>query len=134
MVDAKGGQAGRYLVVSAINFVNHQVILFVANSIWGWSGGWANGFAACISAVPAYFLSRSWVWEVQGRHSLRSEVAPFWTLALIGLLVSSAFAQSADWVLGAGLWVNVASTAGYFVVWVAKFFLLDRLFMPPERS
>ena len=75
---------GRYLAVSVINLVNHQALLFIANSLWDWSGGWANVFAACIAAVPAYLLSRAWVWGISGKHDLRSEVLPFWILALAG--------------------------------------------------
>jgi len=120
--------AGRYLAVSAVNFTGHQILLFLANSVWGWGGGWANVFAACTMAVPAYLLSRRWVWGVGGRHDLRGEVLPFWGITLLGLAVSTALAASADRIFGAGLLVNLASLGGYFVVWVAKFFLLDRLF------
>ena len=124
---------GRYLTVSIINLFNHQVLLFVANSLWGWSGGWANVFAACIAAIPAYILSRAWVWEVTGRHDLRTEILPFWLLALAGLIVSTGLAELTDRSFGAGVLVNVASLTGYFVVWVAKFFLLDRLFIGNRR-
>ncbi len=120
--------ATRYLAVSGLNTLNHQLLLFLANSVWDWTGGWANAFAASVAALPAYLMSRAWVWEVSGRHSLRREVIPFWTIALVGLLVSTLFAEVADRTFGAGVAVNIASLVGYFVVWVAKFLLLDRLF------
>ncbi|MFT7598898.1 MAG: putative flippase GtrA [Acidimicrobiales bacterium] len=125
---------GRYLAVSVINLANHQVLLFVANTVWGWSGGWSNVFAACVAAVPAYFLSRAWVWEVTGKHNLRQEVLPFWLLALAGLIVSTGLAEAADRAMGSGLVVNVASLVGYFLVWVAKFLLLDRMFTTEVRT
>ncbi len=123
-------QTRRYLAVSLLNVANHQILLWLANSVWGWSGGWANTFAASVSAVPAYWLSRHWVWEVDRgqRHSWRAEILPFWTLALLGLVVSSTMAELADNYAGAGIWVNLASLAGYFGVWVAKFVLLDLIF------
>lgn len=120
--------ATRYLAVSTFNFAGHQVLLYLANSVWGWSGGIANVFAACVMSVPAYLLSRAWVWEVNGRHDVRRQVLPFWAITLAGLLVSTVLAAVADDVFGAGLAVNIASLIGYFIVWVAKFFLLDRLF------
>ena len=120
--------ATRYLAVSAFNFAGHQVLLYLANSVWGWPGGIANVFAACVMSVPAYLLSRAWVWEVDGRHDVRRQVLPFWAITLAGLLVSTVLAAVADDVFGAGLAVNIASLIGYFIVWVAKFFLLDRLF------
>ena len=120
--------ATRYLAVSAFNFSGHQALLFLANSVWGWPGGLANLFAACVMSVPAYLLSRAWVWEVNGRHDMRRQVLPFWIITLVGLVVSTAMAAAADRMFGAGLAVNIASLIGYFIVWVGKFFLLDRLF------
>ena len=123
--------AVRYLAVSAINVVNHQALLLLAHGVWGWGGGVANVFAAVIAAVPGYLLSRSWVWSVRGTHSVRSEIVPFWTLALLGLVVSTVLAEAADRSFDAPLAVSAASLAGYFVVWVVKFLVLNRIF---ERS
>lgn len=120
--------ATRYLLVSAFNFLGHQGLLYLANSIWGWPGGVANMFAASVMSVPAYLLSRAWVWEVNGRHDMRRQVLPFWAITVTGLVVSTLMAAGADQAFGAGLAVNFASLVGYFIVWVAKFFLLDRLF------
>ncbi|MEM8922446.1 MAG: GtrA family protein [Actinomycetota bacterium] len=123
----------RYLVVSVINVINHQVLLNLANSGWGWSGGRANVFAAVISAIPGYLISRYWVWQVKGGHSLRAEIVPFWTLALIGLLISTVLAEAADRIWEQWYWVAGASLFGYFLVWVAKFFLLDTMFKRSAR-
>lgn len=122
------GVALRYVVVSVLNVVNHQILLNIANSGWGWSGGIANVFAAVIAAIPAYLLTRYWVWNVRGSHSLREEIVPFWALSLAGLALSSGLAEGADRVFGAGIAVATASMIGYFVVWIGKFLILDRLF------
>jgi putative flippase GtrA len=131
--------AGKYLAVSLLNVVNHQVLLNWANSGWGWSGGVSNVFAAVVAAIPAYLLSRYWVWAVRGAHSFRSEVLPFWTIALIGLAVSTSLAELADRLVGSGPAVAAASLAGYGVVWVVKFLVLDGMFanaggQKPERA
>lgn len=122
------GRAGRYVLVSVVNVVNHQLILQLALQMWSWSGGWANAFAASVAAIPAYFMSRYWVWEVRGRSSLRGEVLPFWAIALVGLVVSSLMAEAADRLFDNRLMISAGSLLGYFVVWVAKFLLLDLLF------
>lgn len=127
----KGATATRYLLVSTFNFVGHQLFLFLANSVWGWSGGVANVFAACVMSIPAYLLSRAWVWEVDGKHDVRRQVLPFWAITFTSLVVSTVLAALADRIFGAGLAVNLASLLGYFIVWVGKFFLLDRLFGGP---
>lgn len=121
----------RYVAVSGVNVVNHQALLFLAHAVWGWSGGVANVFAAVLAAVPGYLLSRHWVWSVRGAHSLRAEIIPFWTLALLGLVVSSVLAEAADRAFDSSLAVAAASLVGYFVVWVLKFLVLNRIF---ERS
>lgn len=128
LLAGRGKLAGRYLAVSVINIFNSQALLYLANSVWGWPGGWANVFAASLASIPAYVLSRAWVWERRGSHSMRREVLPFWIITLIGLVVSSVAAALADRQFGPGLLVNVASLCAYFVVWVAKFVVLDRLF------
>ncbi len=127
-INGNVGRAGRYLLVSGVNVVNHQLILQLALYLWSWSGGWANAFAASTAAIPAYFMSRYWVWEVRGRSSMRGEVLPFWLIALVGLVVSSLTAEAADRLFDHPLMISVGSIIGYFVVWVAKFLLLDRLF------
>ena len=114
--------------MSVFNTVFSQTLLFVANSVWGWGGGSSNAFAAIIASIPAYLLSRAWVWEKTGSHSVAREVVPFWVITFLGLGVSTLAAEFADRQFGAGIWVNVASLTAYFVVWVAKFLLLDKLF------
>ena len=122
------GRAGRYLTVSLINVVNHQLVLQLAVNLWGWSGGVANAFAAMVAAVPAYFMSRYWVWERRGRSSLRSEIIPFWIIAILGLVVSSGTAEGADRLFENPLMISVGSLIGYFIVWVLKFVALNELF------
>jgi putative flippase GtrA len=127
-VDGRMGTGGRYIAVSVVNVANHQILLRIANGWWGWPGGWANAFAASTALIPAYLLTRSWVWSVSGSHSVRREVVPFLLLALVGLVVSSATSEFAERTFGAGLWVNVGSLVGYVGVWIMKFFVLERIF------
>ncbi len=128
LVEGRAGPASRYVAVSVINVVNHQVLLLLANSVWGWPGGRANAFAAMVALVPAYLLTRTWVWSVEASISFRREVVPFFSLAILGLVVSSLTSEIADRLFGAGLLVNLASLLGYGLVWVAKFFILERIF------
>lgn len=115
-------------MVSVVNVINHQLLLQLAVNLWGWSGGVANAFAATTAALPAYFMSRYWVWQVRGRSSLRAEVIPFWVIALVGLVVSSLTAEAADRLFDEPLMISVGSLVGYVVVWLAKFALLNVLF------
>ena len=118
----------RYGAVSATNIVGHQVILSIANSGLDIPGGPANAIAAAIMSVPAYLLSRNWVWQVDGKHSIRGQVLPFWVITILGLVVSTAMAAGAQSIFGEGVAVNIAAFLGYFIVWVIKFLVLERLF------
>lgn len=88
----------------------------------------ANAFAAMVAVIPAYLLSRYWVWEVSGPHSVKREVGPFWIIAILGLVLSTAAAEVADRIFGSDLLISAASLGGYFVVWVLKFAVLNFLF------
>ena len=129
-----GKMAGRYVIVSVWNTILHQAMLLVGYSGFGWSGGWSNLFAAFVAAIPAYFLSRAWVWGRSGRHSFQREVLPFWLIALVGLLSSTILAHLADKAFGQQIWINLGSLAGYFLVWVGKFFVLDSLLFPRSEG
>jgi putative flippase GtrA len=116
----------RYCGVSAFNVVFGQALLVLFYTVFGWPGGWANFAAVCISAGPAYYLSRRWVWGQTGSHSVRSEIAPFWGLALLGLAISTVAVAFADREWGSGLAVVLASIASFGVVWIFKFFILEK--------
>lgn len=124
----KSGTIGRYLLVSALNVVNHQILLQIGLRWFEWSGGVANAVAAMISVIPAFLLSRYWVWQVGGSASVKRELVPFWVIAVIGLVISTGMAQWADNAFGEPLAVSAASLVGYLVVWIMKFFVLNILF------
>lgn len=88
----------------------------------------ANVFAAMITVIPAYLLSRYWVWQVDGTPSLRREIIPFWLIAIAGLVLSTVLAELADRRFEWPLLISAASLAGYFVVWVTKFLILNQMF------
>lgn len=131
---ANGGVIIRYLITSAINVINHQLLLQIAVRWWDWSGGQANAFAAMTAVIPAYLLSRYWVWDLQGKPSLRDELIPFWVIAVIGLLASTASAELADRTFEAPIMISVGSLAGYVLVWVLKFVVLNYLFRRSEAK
>ena len=134
LLASKGTQMTKFVLVTLVNISINQIVLYIANTQFGLSGGWASLVAALIGTGPAYFLSRRWVWEKTGPHSLKGEVAPFLAIALLGLVVSGALAEIAGRAFGAGLAVNAGNLLGYFVVWVIKFVLLDRLFASADAT
>lgn len=123
----------RYLASSVLNVVIHFSVLQAALSAWDWPGEWANAVAAMVAAIPAFLISRYWVWEVDGRAELMGEVVPFWIIAIAGLVVSSAMAGAADRMFDNDAAILVASFIGYLIVWAAKFVLLNLVFARSAR-
>ncbi len=123
-----GAKLVRFGAVSAFNVVLGQVLLLTAQVAFTWPPVIANIFSVTLGAVPAYYLSRYWVWNKRGRNHMMREVIPFWTLTLIGFAISTLAVWYVDttWDVGP-VGVNLTSLAAFGVVWVAKFAILDRL-------
>lgn len=95
----------------------------------------ANVLATLAGIGPSYVLNRRYVWHRTGRSSLTREVVPFWTMAISALVLSTvAVDRAARWADGAGLTgtsrtaaIVAANIAAFGSLWVAQFFLLDRV-------
>lgn len=125
----------RFGAVSAFNVVLGQILLYAAQVTMEWPAVAANVFSVSLGAIPAYVLSRYWVWEKRGKNHFMREVLPFWTLAIIGFAASTA----AVWYVDAHwspspLVINLTNLTAFGVVWLAKFFVLDRVLFRPEEA
>ena len=137
-----GKKMVRYSLVSVVSVIVSQVVLFVAQSFW--SARTSNIVAVCVSAVPSYYLNRAWAWGKTGKSHFMKEIVPFWTLALLGLVLSTWAADFAETNahsitssdLMARLIVNLAALAAFGVLWVGKFFIFNRVLFAhqPEPS
>jgi putative flippase GtrA len=131
----QGAKLVRFGAVSAFNVVLGQILLFTTQVALDWPAVTANIFAVSVGAVPAYLLSRYWVWEKRGKNQIMREVVPFWTLALIGFAVSTLAVWYVDtrWNVGP-LAVNLTNLVAFGTVWVAKFSILDRMLFSSEEA
>ena len=132
----------RYSLVSVVSVVVSQIVLFFAQSFW--SARTSNIVAVCVSAVPSYYLNRAWAWGKTGKSHLMKEIVPFWSLALLGLVLSTWAADyaesnahhltSSD--LGVRVVVNLAALAAFGVLWIGKFFIFNKMLFvhQPEPS
>ncbi len=130
----QGMKLFRYGVVSAFNVVLGQVLLYTAQVLFQWQPVAANTFAVSIGALPAYLMSRYWVWGKKGKTSFMREVVPFWSLAFVGYACSTL----AIWYVDTNweptpILINLTSLAAYGVVWVARFVILDKVLFKPEE-
>ena len=118
----------KYAMTSVVGVVMGQSLIFLFATILEWSWGWANFTAVAISTLPTYYLSRAWVWRKRGKSSLYAEVLPFWIMTFLGLLLSTIFVLFLQHRYpDTKILANVGNVMGFGVLWVAKFFILDRI-------
>lgn len=111
-----------------MNIVVGQSLLYIFHAVLEWPGIAANALAVAVSSVPAYLLSRHYVWEQpRGGHSVGGEIAPFWILAFAGLALSTATVGVVDSLFGGTLSVQLANAAAFGALWIVRFLVLDRL-------
>ena len=129
-----GAKLLRFGAVSTFNVVFGQGLLFAAQTVFGWSAVASNVFSVGVSAGPAYLLSRYWVWQKRGKNRLMREVVPFWSLVFLGFALSTV----AVWFV-ARQWdphplvINLTNLTAFGVVWISKFFILDRVLFRHEE-
>jgi putative flippase GtrA len=131
-----------------VNVIVAQVVLASTFGLLHWSARRAAVLAAVVAAVPAYWLARRWVWGRCGRSHLLKEVLPFWTLALVGLALTTWVAGAAEAVgadvtdsrLGQTMVVMGSVTAISALFWAVRFVVLnsilfaDRATLPEGRG
>ncbi len=118
----------KYSLVSVVNVVVGQGLLLLLHGPVGWGATRSNVVAVCVSAVPAYYMNRMWVWGKRGKSDFRTEVLPFWVFVVIGLVMSTVSVTVAARVFTSKLIPNIASIGSFGILWVLRFFILDRMF------
>jgi putative flippase GtrA len=118
----------KYCMTSVVGVTMGQSLLFFFASVLDWGGVISNICSVSISTIPTYYLSRAWVWRKRGKSQLYAEVIPFWVMTFLGLLLSTlcVYVFERQWPDNK-LVVNLGNVCGFGVLWVAKFFILDRV-------
>jgi putative flippase GtrA len=127
LVAEHGVKALRYCGVSVVNVLTGVTTLAICHGLLHWSAVSSNVTAWSVSTVPAYLLSRAWVWRQAGSHRLRGELLPFWILALVGLLFSTFVVKLIEQQTERTLFIVAGNIAAYGVVWVIKYVVLDKV-------
>jgi len=128
LMDAVIGQVfGRFALVSLASLVTGHILLYGIHVWMDVDPVPSNLASTTINTALVFVANRRLVWNVDGEISLRREVLPFALLAVLGLLVSTALVWVVATTIGEGLWVNAANLTGFGLVWIARFFVLDRV-------
>jgi putative flippase GtrA len=122
----------RYVCVSGANVATSQLLLFLFSEVLDWRPLVANVSSVILSTIPAYIMSRRWVWRQSGGNDFGAEVLPFWLMAALGLVLSTIAVTWAGQTFDAPWALNVASLGTYGFIWVMKYIVLDRLIWPDD--
>lgn len=117
----------RYSLVSVVAVVTSQVVLIACNAVLNLNPIVSNFFAVSLGCIPSYYLNRSWVWGKRGRNHFWREVAPFWGMALVGLVFSTLLiALVSRWTHWTPV-IMLANLSAFGVLWIVKYMMLDTL-------
>ena len=92
----------------------------------------ASLLTSAILTLPNFFANRHFVWRVESKDNMRTQVLVFWVAAMLGVtfatgltyVVEQATVDSSS--LTRRLLVVVAQLAGFGIVWVIRYLVLDR--------
>ena len=122
----------KYSAASMTGVVTSTVTLFVLLEIVDMDPVPANIIAVTLGAIPNYLVNRAWTFGKRGSHSFTREVLPFWGMAILGLIISTfAVAWAAHRWDDNTLVIMLANIASFGVLWVARFFILERVLFKP---
>ena len=99
-----------------------------------------NVIATAVATVPAYWLNRTWTWGKRGKSHIWREVAPFWIIAFIGLVLSTlavgVAAHNANRVSSSqevkDLFVHGANFVTYGLIWVGRYAIFNKFMFGPH--
>lgn len=125
----------RYSAASIAGAATSQICLLVFLVLLDVDPVPANVIAVTAGAVPNYLINRAWTFAKRGRHSFWGEVAPFWGMTLLGLVLSTlavAAVERAGW-QPEWLWVSGANIGAFGALWFVKYLVLEHvLFAQPH--
>ena len=134
--DLWANHAAKFLRYSGVAVVNVSLGLLTFNLcrvLFDMSWLAANIISVIIGAIPAYLMSRYWVWQLDGKISMYTEVLPFWGLNLVGFVLSSVTVAAVDHWTANPLIVNFFRLSAWGVVWILKYLVLDRYLFAPGQ-
>ncbi|MBS1849197.1 MAG: GtrA family protein [Actinobacteria bacterium] len=125
----------KYSAVSVVGMTVSQICIMILTKGFGVGAVLTNFLAVAISSIPAYLLNRAWVWGKHGKNHLMTEVLPFWAFSFAGLVFSSLLVAAIAPTIPHGetasamdtFRVMVGNVGGFGILWIAKFFVLDKL-------
>jgi putative flippase GtrA len=132
----------RSMAVSIATTSLSLTVLITITATTALDAGVANVLSTVAGIGPSYVLNRHWVWNRTGRGSIRREIAPFWSMCLCSLVLSTlAVQRAADWASRNDIGriertavVVAANIMTFSALWILQFLILDRLLFGRHRG
>lgn len=125
----------KYGAASGAGIIASQSVLVFCLVVLDLTAITSNLIAVTVGSVPNYMINRAWTFNKTGTHSFTREVLPFWLMAILGLVLSTFAVAWVDDRWGDNvLLISGTSIASFGVLWIAKFFVLDRVLFAPLAS
>ncbi len=125
----------KYAAVSVVSTVVTQSVLFVTYHVIDLATAMeCNVIATAVATVPAYWLNRTWTWGKRGKSHPWKEIAPFWIISFVGLVLSTVAvglaAHNADRISSSKtvevLLVQFANLFTYGLIWIGRYLVFNR--------
>jgi putative flippase GtrA len=128
---AEGRKQLRYMGVSVVFVPVGQILIQVLARLVD-SYTTASILSAAILTLPNFFANKYLVWKETPKDNLRTQILVFWVGAMLGVSLATYFTflverlteSQSDLVQSVA--VFVAQLAGFGVVWVGRYLVLDR--------
>jgi putative flippase GtrA len=121
----------RYLGVSVV-FVPIGQGLIQLLGLWLHNYTTASLLGAAIVTIPGFFANKYFVWRIMSRAKLRSQMLVFWVAMMLSVALATLFTHLVEkgmvdqTTLVRGVAVFLAQVLGFGIVWVGRYFMLDR--------
>jgi putative flippase GtrA len=133
---AEGRKQLRYVGVSVVFVPVGQILVQILGAVFDGNFTKASIVASAILTVPNFFANRHFVWRVENRDNMRTQVLVFWTAAMLGVTLATLLTFAVENALGPSeggvaplstrIAVFFAQLAGFGIVWVIRYLVLDR--------
>lgn len=117
----------RYSSLSLVTVPAGYSLLLLAHSVWDINAGLLNLLVGLTLTIPSFVLYRRFVWRDRGGRFC-AELFSFWQTVMLSALAPSAAIAIADaWFESGGLILVLAGISTQGVVFLARYFWLDRV-------
>ena len=122
----------KYSAASVAGVITSTITLNLCLFVFDLDAVISNIIAVTLGSIPNYLINRAWTFNKRDSHSFTREILPFWLMAILGLVISTfAVAWADDRWDGNAIALNLANLGSFGVLWIAKYFVLERVLFKP---